>query len=275
MKIIMAIGLSCILALPLHASNFRIDQLSGSFISPSGTAQVTRLELPERSPIVNETLALELIGQETLQISTKDETFEWEEVPSIISEMTGAQWSNINLNKSTNGLSISGASLQTVSASRDLNLRQLSLNCQLPNHHEDSLTQAILNGCLNGRGQASLRLFEMTNRKSQSITQSFFEAMGVNIRNEILSTDRFENVELNIQGDDFSGQITTRVVINATVRLNGKIYYEENNERIRIRVDRARAGLFSVMGTLFDELDKLDSDSIQVQRPWITINLAE
>ena len=55
------------------------------------------------------------------------------------------------------------------------------------------------------------------------------------------------------------------------IKGNGKTYYENN--QIRIRIDKAKVGFINVRGRLFKELEKLESDKVQVNEPWIEFDL--
>jgi hypothetical protein len=270
-------GLLC-LSHSAVASSLNVGDFTGRYLMPEGEATAQSLALPNHDPLHGVRLSFEKVDENTLQFRTSDDELEyqWNEIPSFFQETIAAHWTGINLSKTTNSIALSGSHLHTVGTKQDLNFRTLSLSCQLPNHTEDDAAEALLQGCLNRQSQFRLRLFELTKKGSSSFLSeltSTVNSLFAGDENWTQNTDRFENIELNIRGDDFDGQVTTRVVINATVRLNGKVYYEQEHSRIRLRIDRARAGLLNVTGMLFDELDKLNSEKVIVSRPWVTVHL--
>lgn len=259
-----------------NASDINITDFSGAYEDPSGVATATRFNIPVSEEFTkNLSIQIEKISGGYALI-LPDQEREWLDPPSALDDIVIANWQRVNLNKTLNRINLSGESLLTIGRAQNLNLRNLSLDCELENSNTDEVDQLIA-GCLNKKGTLRLGLLELVKHKSDFLNElmTIVEVIVGGDELSAQSTTLFENIELDIQGDNFQGQIKTKAGITATVKLSGYIRYEASTQQVRIRIDRARAGILNVMGILFDELTKLQSESMVVQRPWVTINLAQ
>ena len=259
----------------VNANDITITNFTGAYEAPSGAGTATRFTIPISDEFTNNlTIQIEKIaGGYSLRLP--DQEREWLDPPSALDDVVIARWNGINLSKTVTQVNLSGTTLQTVGHAQNLNLKNLSLKCALDNSSPDEVNQ-LIQGCLNKEGSLRLGFLELVKHKSDFLNElmSVVEVLVAGNDFTAQSTTLFENIELDIKGDNFTGQIKTKAGITATVKLNGYIRYEEGSQQVRIRIDRARAGILNVMGILFDELTKLQSDSMVVERPWVTINLA-
>lgn len=276
MKTYLLLG-ATLLSTQLLASEVRLTQLSGSYQDPSGQARASLVSLPDWGSFPNLNLEIHKVDEGYL-FSAPEVQYVWLDPPSFMNDLISANWEGIQLYKNDSQIELSGQRLETAGADDALNLRNLALRCSLPAHTPDGVQEALLEGCLNRRGDLSAKLFELTSFKTDGPLKLFFQSFSKALLGGPIkpsSTDRYENVELSINGDNFEGQVTTKVVINATVKMNGKVYYEADQERVRVRIDRARAGFLNVLNMLFDELKAIESEKIRVEKPWITFDLSE
>ena len=56
-----------------------------------------------------------------------------------------------------------------------------------------------------------------------------------------------------------------------TVRGEGETYFD--GDTVRIKITKAKYGIFNVRGLLFKELESLASEKIRINNPWIEIDL--
>jgi len=259
---------------PVHSIEIRMSEFTGSFNYPDGRGQVREFSL-NQGPIARNAQVNLLIDGENLILNLDEDEYSWEDIPSGLNDLISANWNNLNLGLTQTALQASAQTLQTNSSDSRLSLSQFNLQCGLGSRSKDNDDMDhLLNGCLNRQGKLNLRLLDITNLSGASIIAKLMESLNLGFPS-IQSTNRFENIELDIRNNDFTAAVTTRVVINATVRMNGKTFYDKEQEQVRIRIDRARAGFLNVTNMIFDELDKLSSDRVQVSRPWIVINIAQ
>ncbi len=259
----------------VSANDITITNFTGAYEAPSGTGTATRFTIPVSDEFTNNlTIKIEKISG-GYNLILPDQEREWLDPPSALDDVVIARWNGINLSKTATQVNLSGTTLQTVGRAQNLNLKNLSLKCVLDSSNTDEVNQ-LMQGCLNKEGTLRLSFVELVKHKSDFLNElmAIVEVLVGGDDFTTQSTTLFENIELDIKGDSFTGQIKTKAGITATVKLNGYIRYEEGSQQVRIRIDRARAGILNVIGILFDELTKLESESMVVQRPWVTINLA-
>jgi hypothetical protein len=268
-------SLSLALAIPtVHSQDIRMTDFSGNYNSPQGQGNVKQFSLADGPTLRDTDVTIQLEETNLLLIVGEDE-FSWNDISGDANELKSANWSNLNLNSLETSFQASAQSLQSLSTDSGLNLNQFNIECSLgakaPEIHS---VDHLLNGCLNRQANLDLNLVEINDISGESLVSDLMQTLNVGFPST-LSTSKFENISLAINNNDFSAAVTTKVVINATVRMSGKTYYDIEKEQVRIRIDRARAGFLNVLGRLFDELDKIESESVKVERPWVIIDLAE
>lgn len=252
----------------IHIDNFR-----GEFSSPSGRGLANRFDLP--APEKNAEILIEKT-ENGYTLATSDNLYEWSDVPSTLLDLYQASWSAINLRSQPQRFETSAAQITLNSEKENLLLRNLSLDCRLTNRAHPEFTQTLLEACLNGQGSAKLRLFQKVD-KSLNSSSLFTDLLMAVTPYEIApqSDTTIDNVDIKINRQAIEASLTTKVVFNTTIKLNGMIYYENDQKRIRLRIDRARAGILNVLSQIFEQLEKNQSETLIVQRPWVTIILEE
>ena len=68
-----------------------------------------------------------------------------------------------------------------------------------------------------------------------------------------------------------NGKIRFSIKASAKVKGKGEISYKDN--QVIIKITEAKSGPFSVRKRFFQELSKLESENIEVRRPYIKISL--
>lgn len=261
-----------------QAQDILMTNFSGDFNNPRGSGQVERFSLEQGPRLTNAGVSIALEETNLLVNVTSDELSEeflWEDLPVTVTELNQAQWSGLNLNHNGRTLQASARALQTNSKDTAINLSLFNLQCDLGlKPDETDSVDHVLNGCLNLQSKLNLRMVDLSNNSGLSLVSDLMQTLNLGLPS-IQATNRFENVEIDIKNNDFTAAVTTKVVINATIRMNGKTYFDKDEERVRIRIDRARAGFLNVTSMLFDELEKISSEKVQVNRPWISIDLTE
>jgi PhoPQ-activated pathogenicity-related protein len=53
----------------------------------------------------------------------------------------------------------------------------------------------------------------------------------------------------------------------------GALFYDQANNLIKVRIDKAKTGFINVTGKVFAELKAQENDFITVNRPWVEIQL--
>lgn len=255
-----------------------IDQFRGDYRSPAGSGIAQRFDVPgfaHSKALKNISIGIEKT-QTGYNMTTPDHFFEWSDAPSLLMNLESAQWSAIGVKSSPQSFVTKAQSLNLNREKDQINFRNFLLDCKLTKPSHPSFSQTFLEACLNGQSRATLTSFQKTD-KSATTSKLLQDLMMAVTPYEIapLSQTTVDDVEIKINRQSFEAQLTTKVVFNTTVKLDGMVYYENDQNRIRLRLDKAKAGFLNVLSKVFEQLEKNQSDKLIVQRPWVTIILAD
>ena len=223
-----------------------IKNFNGNYADPTGQAQSTKFLYEDISFEENASFVVEKqAGSFFLQ--TPNEEIQIENIPSFVNNLEKLKWAGINLSSNSSLFNLSIDSLSGKNNERSLSVRNFSINCKSQNNYENIMSD-ILDSCLNVSGNLDLDsvVLNSVNKKETKV-----ENLNIDIRSN--------SVDFRVKASGFN------------VKGDGKVYFEE--DKVRVRIDKAKAGFLNVKGILFKELDKMESQNVKVNRPWITIYL--
>lgn len=222
----------------------QIESFNGSFVDPSGTAQAEYFSIPNYNIGENAEFAVE--RQAGIYIlSTPYEDIILDTLPEAIYELENLKWTDLNLVSLPLEFSLDMQALDGEHKEGEVLVETLSLSC-LHSGVEDEIQNELLDACFNN---------DMS--------------LGIKKLN-IVTSDRdlsFSKFSANVQDNKLSFRIKVK---GFTVKGSGESYFEPG--LIRIKISKAKAGIISVKGMLFDELEGIDSDNVKVNKPWIEIS---
>lgn len=255
-----------------------IDQFQGDYRSPSGSGFADTFNLPAPDGFAqskNITIRIEKT-QTGYNLTTPDHLYDWSDAPSVLMDLETAQWSGVKVSSYTQEFLTAADSLSLNDKTQQLSFNDFFLNCKLITPSHSTFTHTLLEACLNGQTSLKLKYFKKFD-KTKGAPSLYQDLMMALTPYEIapLAETLVENVGLSIKDQSFKAELTTKVVFNTTVKMNGKIYYQNEKNQIRLRLDSARAGFLNVLSKVFDQLEKNQSEKLIVQRPWVTIILSE
>ena len=224
-----------------------ISDFSGSYLSPSGKATASNWKFNG----LNYSDPVEIEVQEqagSLYFSIDNDEFEFDQLPKELEELESIDWNAFNLNSNGQVFQINLGSLKGRSFSssdgQSIDLKKLNVKCvHISSTEERTVSEEFLDSCLNNSGNLSIdSVVAGKSGKMQSVSSIDFK-----INKNAL------NFSLKAKGIKLKG--------------NGEIYFD--GKSIKVKINKAKAGIFSVKGKLFKELEKQESDKLIVNNPWI------
>ncbi len=230
-----------------------ISDFSGSYLSPSGKATASKWEYNGLN--YSDPVEIEVEEQAgSLYLSIDNDEFEFDQLPKQLEELESINWSGFNLNSNGQVFQIQLGLLKgrSFSSSDDMSidLNKLNVKCEhIFSSEERTASEEFLDSCLNHSGSLSIdSVVAGKSGKMQSVSNIDFK-----INKNAL------NFSLKAKGIKLKG--------------SGEIYY--NGDSIKVKINKAKAGMFSVKGRLFKELKKQESDKLIVNNPWVEIILSK
>jgi len=223
-----------------------IKGFDGSYADPTGQAQSTKFLYEDISFEENANFVVEKQAA-SFFLQTPNEEIQIENIPSFVNDLEKLSWADINLSSNNTSFNLSVGSLSGENNERSLSLKEFSINCKSQNRYEDLMSD-LLDSCLNESGNLDLNsiVLNSVNKKETKV-----ENLNIDIRTN--------SMDFKVKASGFN------------VKGDGKVYFEE--DKVRVRIDKAKAGFLNVKGILFKELEKMESQSVKVNKPWITIYL--
>ena len=207
------------------------------------------------------------------------EHFEYAFMKSIAQEEAGIKkliWKDVNLAFQGQQQSLSLASLfLSYNSSSQASITGLSAIC--------SGFANAMESCFNGVSKFQVDEF-MTSQSNEYDQKNLLievaYSIGKNLTSDndkLLLENSFElkNIDINLDNNKLIASI--RLKGAGKIRFKGVLQYNEdenaNTKKVSIRLDKVKAGIFSVHGRVFKELAKMESENFVIQKPWIYITL--
>lgn len=244
MKYLLALCLTLnLFAEPIPLVN--IEGFSGKYEDSSGSGLVEIFNYGEYDFINSEFLVEKQAG--TLLLKTEDEEIILDSLPEFIHELKKLSWNHLAFKTTEEKISLSVPSFAGVSLEDDLDIKGLELNCDLTDL-EDELSNIAYDSCFNNKGVL----------KFSKISHKKVDEKRLTITNFWLSNNENKfSINLRYSKKNIKGY--------------GRIYFRNN--KLEINIIKLKAGIFNAKNILFKELSKLESEGLEVKKPWIKIDL--
>jgi hypothetical protein len=246
-----------------------IQDFEGSYLQDRGnaSAKVWHLAGSDRE----ENISFEVFKEnQQIRLVTPQEEFFFDEVPEFILELTEVRWRGVDAQTAGQSVSLELASLQGSGAGQSLNLQRLQGNCQGSNLNGDFFQNLIAACTSQGNLGFKSLVTRETLRRNQSSLYQFLESilMGTQ-KNSNQSTVTLEDFDLKVRNKRYNLKVKADLSISATIKAEGSFDYQQ--DRVRIRIDKVKASFLTITGKVFDELEKIQSPNVIVNRPFVTI----
>lgn len=221
-----------------------IEDFNANYVDPSGKGSAKVFEFADLSFGENPSFEIEKqAGNLFLKIG--EEEFELTDIPLLADDVKNLAIDDVDFSSSASQFNLSVNSLKGEDSDKEVSLGRTSFECK---NSGAVSTNEVLDGCLN------------TYAKLRSSFLSLKEG----------SNSTFvSNLQVDISKNNLNFYLKYKVGIKGY----GKAYFEDN--KVKIRLDSVKTGIFSVKSKVFAELEKLQNDQITVSNPWIIIDLAE
>ena len=233
----------------------------------NATAQVWHLAGSSRE----ENISFEVFKEnQQIRLVTPKEELIFDEVPEFLLDLNDVRWQGANVQTGGQAVSLELESLQGSGSGQALDLQKLKGDCQGRNLNGDFF-QNLIAACTSQGSLAFKSLVTReTVRRNQASLYSFLENILKGIqKNNNQSSVTLENFNLEVRNKKYELKVKANLSISATIKAEGSFDYQQ--DRVRIRIDKVKASFLTITGKVFDELEKIQSQNIVVNRPYVTI----
>lgn len=239
----------------------KIRQLSADYVSPRGEGSAKEIAIKDFGDFLNPRLEVENYNG-ILMFTVQNETFELDLSSLPIKDADKIDLSNLNFTNNDSLFNLDAGYLTAAGEGFNTKISGPSLECQKQEREGDEIEQ-LLQNCFNFMNlSVNGAHFKSDERQFYNLTNEY-ETLG--------SAVEIDELKLNFRGGKFSGRLKGNISKGTTVKFEGHGAYDVDNKILNIRIDKAKAGLFNVRRTIFNELEKMESNTIEVDEPNIYI----
>ncbi|WP_417336245.1 hypothetical protein [Halobacteriovorax marinus] len=252
----------------IHADflHIEVSNFTGSYKKPDGSATASKLTIPNA---LTSKINIELRGVEDGYIlQYLDKEYHFKNPPSFINDIETGSWNNINYSTISKSLNTGLTSFHSEFAGESLQIKKFQGKCNFNRAHNESYGLQVLDACLTNSSFSISYLLSSKVNKLYDILLDLPGFEGINASEVSLS-----NANLNIKKNSFSFKGKVNMGISANVTIAGKSEYDIKENRVVIKVDKAKASFINIKNKLFQELEKSETETLKVDNPYIYILL--
>lgn len=242
-----------------HAANtIEIKDFNFAYTNPHGSGTAANFS---RSKTLSGTVdvAVDKVGQDfKLSVSgAENHEFDFKNAPSFMIEADTMNVSGLNFGFGER-LSLSMGSGSFNSPNDMIKLDGLSLNCDKDVSQAEAMDQ-VISGCMKSMALKSSRFSsqDATEVLSESLLSDLKASVGVN------------SLDFKSTGGKFTLGADIRASVSGRVKSGGNVSYDATTGIVTLEVYYVKFGILGVMGKVFDELKKKESDKLTVKQPFI------
>lgn len=258
---LLTLAAAAALSLSVNAFELSITGFSGQYDAPNGQGTATQFSLPAQDKELI-SISVEARG-EGYVLTTPEGEWEWSEPSDWVKDLKTASWSNVDVVVGATSQRAAIGSLDGVHEDKRIVIHNLDASC--------SGAAELIESCLNGTGSIRLRKVQYVSALRHDTFSDILRALTRALELPTRSDTTVEDLKLDIRSNKFKGEVSIDAGISATVKFEGLVSYSKVEGKTSIRLDKAKALFLDVRGKIFDELEKIQSDTLVVERPWIHI----
>ena len=241
-------------------TSVRVKNFTGSYDQPEGRATATELIIPSEN---KELIEITVQGDESgYHLTFGDSEYHFENPSSMINDIYTGKWKEVNFVTQGRKLNASIESFSSTVQYSDTVLNSFAAACNEKRSFENYGHQ-IMDACLSN---ANFSIGYFKTNSTRKILNIFEDLPGVRA-----STTIIQNGKINISNGKFKMEAKIDVGMSAKVKIEGTTEFQDTKNRVAIRIDKAKASFINIKNKIFEELEKSQSDTLKVERPYIYI----
>lgn len=256
--------------------NINVMNFKGHYTSPQGSGQALKFSIPKstqsNTPLYSEIKIFK--GNDNFQLSVDQQDYLWEDVPEMLLEIQSAKWSDIDFKSAAKKVSLSARSLDGVTQDKEMSLSRATASCTHTGESHTSFLDNLLESCLNGTARVRANSFNNEDKSGfldqAALTQFIHVLQGQNDKAPSAQQE-LKNIKLDVKNNSFEARLKTKVVFNTTIKAKGRSYFDSSEQRVRIRIDKVKAGFLNITDKVFTKLRQMQGPKLKVEHPWVII----
>ena len=147
-----------------------------------------------------------------------------------------------------------------------INIRNAFIECLRSDQYED-IKDDLLSACLSNSKISLGEAYFMSEDSEFYSLYDEYEIMG--------DTFDLQDLDVNVRNGKLKAEFRSSLSKGIKVKIEAETSYDTQNKRVVINLRKAKASFLNIKNTIFNELEKMDTEGLEVQRPYIYFNFSE
>ena len=245
-----------------------IKNLNFVYNAPLGTGKVEQIDIPsmEVSAAMVDITANIDVPNNKATMDFGGSNLELSPIPQILKDLQMADIVSLVLDVTTSDLNLTGTRVFYKTNNSGMALENFKAKCLINNNQLPTYQEKILDYCTTDGDVYIGKYSSMSNANIKNIVSSL--DMATNGDGNTFNSSEVKSINFDTNNHDLSGSVT---IDGKTIRFWGGSWYMAEQKTFKIRLDRAKWGLFNITDKVFDELKDKQSAKFIVQRPYLYI----
>ncbi len=249
------------------APTVSIKNFNFTYQNPHGEGSATSFSRSSFKVDQGVTVAVDKIDKEFKLIvsGSENQEFEFKNAPSFMTEAETMVVSGFNL-EVADRLTLNLLSGRFTSVKDELKLDNLNLDCARDVNQKEVMDQFI-NGCIK-------KMTLKTATFSQSGEEGLVSALKTAVENSLDDQSLLGNIgvsslDLKTNAGKYDLSVEVKAQISGKVKSNGNMSYDPASGKLTLKISEVKFGFLNITGKVFDELKKLQSETLKVSEPYV------
>ena len=239
--------------------NGYIENLNAAYDTPKGSAKADKVKIEDFGDYTNPVMEVENYNG-LLIFSLEDQQFELDISMLGITDAKRIDVAELNFNNSDSRIELGLIGADAFDDSFQTNIRNAFINCMRDQRHSD-IKDDLLSACLT---HSDINIKRAYFKSEDSEFHSLID------RQEILG-DAFDldNLEIKVRNNELRAEFKSSISKGVKVKLEAETHYDLENKRVVVHLKKAKASFFNIKNTIFNALEDIDTEGLEVDRPYI------
>lgn len=252
-----------------QVSKVEIKNFNFSYKAPRGEGVAETFSYQKSRMLSSQKISVEKIGEDfKIDLDgVENQEFIFSKPPSVILDAQTIKLSSFNFLFSDK-VNIDLKSADFHSSENNLELDKFTLSCNRMMTFKEVKDQ-VISGCVQ---KMNMKADSFISDGGSRIEHAFIKAIDETF-DEFKSKVKVEDIKLSIINEklDLSAQIDAQISGKGTG--TGTVKYNASTKKVTIKISEFKFGILGVTGRVFDELEKMENDTLKVDKPYIYITV--
>jgi hypothetical protein len=248
-----------------------IKNLNFAYNAPTGTGKVEEINIPSMEVAANlvDISANVDIAKNTATLNFGGANMEMNPIPDLLKDLQTADIVSLVLDVTSTELNMTGTRIFYKTSKEGMALENFRGKCLVNNSTLPSYKDKVLDYCTT---DGDVYIGKFTQQSGQALTTiaSALDKSTFGSGKMLEDASDIRSLNFDTKNHDMSGSVT---IDGKTIRFWGGSWYLAETKTMKIKIDRAKWGLFNITDRMFGELKQKESAKFIVQRPFVYLIL--